>query len=125
MSEQSRVFMPQRPVVRNHNPTGATVGDPDSRIRWVDKYDLSPAERFGRLVSILPVGHGTSDPGAMMRSMEDALRDFSDWDFMLAVGDPFAIAMAVMTAARHNGGRVQLLKWNRGAGEYSPHLVMA
>lgn len=109
----SRVFMPQRPVVRNN------------LCRWVDKYDLSPAERFGRLVSIVPVGQGTSDVSQLMQYMDGALQDFSDSDCLLAVGDPFLIAMSVMVAARHNGGRVRLLKWHRDEGEYRPYLVMA
>lgn len=103
--------MPQRPVLK------------DAAGEWADKYDLSPAERFGRLVSILPVGRGTSDAGEMMRHMEGALQDFSDGDYMLAVGDPFAIAMAVLVASRYNGGRVQLLKWNRLERQYRAHVV--
>lgn len=119
MSEKSRVFMPQRPVYRNRDGSAGL----DGVSQWIDKYDLTPAERFGRLVSILPVGKGTSDAGVMMRGMEDALRDFSSDDYMLAVGDPFAIAMAVMVASRFNGGRVRLLKWVRDEGAYVPFEV--
>lgn len=121
MSERSRVFMPQRPVYRNRDGSAGLDDVP----QWIDKYDLSPAERFGRLVSILPVGKGTADVGRMMRHMEDALADFSGDDYMLAVGDPFAIAMAVMVASRFNGGRVTLLKWNRDEGTYHAHEVAA
>lgn len=114
----SRVFLPQRPVVKNY---GTASGGP----RWLDKYDLSPAERFGPLVELLPIGNSPSDLGSVMRHVEHGLRDFSADDHLLAVGDPVVLAIAVLVAARRTGGQVSLLKWDRLAREYSAHRVSA
>jgi hypothetical protein len=41
------------------------------------------------------------------------LRDFCDEDFLLAMGDPVAIAIASMVAGEVNNGKVNMLKWDR------------
>lgn len=110
---ESRVFLTQRPSFR----------DPVSG-EWRDKYDLRPAERFGRLVAVLPVGNIPRDVGQSVRMMEDALRDFGPSDHVLAMGDPVAIALCMLVLARRTGGRpISMLKWDRVAGEYAAHLV--
>ena len=42
-----------------------------------------------------------------------ATHGFTDADYVVAMGDPVAIAAAVHEAARVNGGRVRVLRWER------------
>jgi hypothetical protein len=46
------------------------------------------------------------------------LKDFSDDDYLLAAGDPSAIAVAGAVAAEANRGRFKLLKWDKSNKGY-------
>jgi len=102
----SRVFVLQRPVYK----------DPETR-QWVDKYDLSPAEAFGELVVVLPMGNVPADVGTTVREMQVALADFGPDDHLLAIGDPVAIGLAVLIAAGRSDV-VSMLKWDARARSY-------
>lgn len=108
-----RVFIVQRPAHYDRQRKG-----------WVNKYDLSPAKDHGELVFLLRPGNLFKDRLAdAVTRLERELRDFDDGDHLMAVGDPVAIAAAVMVAGRSNGGRVSLLKFDRISGTYDPYLV--
>lgn len=108
-----RVFVVQRPAFYDRDKRG-----------WVNKYDISPARKFGRLVYLLRPGNLYRDQlASALDSLREDLKDFSEEDHILAIGDPVAIAAAVMTAARSSGGRVSMLKYDRMAGEYDSYMV--
>jgi N-acetyl-beta-hexosaminidase len=44
--------------------------------------------------------------------MDFALRDFSDDDYLLLIGNPVFIGWATAIAAAYNEGRVNLLMWS-------------
>ena len=46
--------------------------------------------------------------------------NFNDDDYLLLTGDPAAIALAAAVAARQNGGRFKMLKWDRQTAKYFP-----
>jgi len=52
-------------------------------------------------------------PSPVIRLLSNKLREFSDDDFLLAMGDPVAIGIASMVAADVNNGKVNMLKWDR------------
>jgi hypothetical protein len=82
-------------------------------------HDLSPAIAFGKpKVLCSPTMSFSLDPTEMVRSMREGLRDFNDEDYLLAVGDPAAIAIASMLAAAMNNGRVKMLRWDRLVRQY-------
>lgn len=111
----SRVFVVQRPAVRDR-----TTGE------WLSKYDLTPAEAFGELVDVLPVGPTSWDAGVMTSQAERVLADFDDMsDHILAVGDPVAIAAVAIIAARfvEHGGGVSILKWDKRDQRYQSFRV--
>lgn len=111
----SRVFVVQRPAVRDR-ATG----------EWISKYDLTPAETFGELVDVLPIGPTTWNPAAMTAQAERVLQDFDDMqDHILAVGDPVAIAAVAMIAGRftEHGGGVSILKWDKRDQRYQSFRV--
>jgi hypothetical protein len=50
------------------------------------------------------------------------MKDFTDEDYLIAVGDPSVIAMAAAVAGEFNLGRFKLLKYDGRAKDY---LVVA
>lgn len=105
----SRVFLPQRPVVRQGG-------------EWVDKYPLDSLERYGQLVPCVDVGNIPRDVGQMARAIETSLEDFGPDDYLVALGDPIAIGLAFLALARLCRP-IRLLKFDRRSGEYSPVTV--
>jgi hypothetical protein len=104
----SVVYIPQE--VRKLNP----------RTRQFEAvHDLSPAIAFGKPEILCSATMSFSlDPSAMIKAMREGLRNFSDQDYLLAVGDPAAIAIASMLAAAMNNGRVKMLRWDRQVKQY-------
>lgn len=104
----SRVFVVQQPARFDH-----------TKKNFVPKYDLSPAAAHGRLVYLLGPGNIFKDRmDQATRQIARVLNDYSEDDCLLAVGDPVAIAAAVMIAGKRTGGFVRLLKWDRLSGAY-------
>lgn len=104
----SRVYVPQR-VMRWTSPSDHTL---------VPVHDLAPAERYGELVFLVPNGPVMVAATPMMRVIREKMRGFTDDDYVVALGDPAAIAAAVMVAGKYNHGRVRLLRWDRKMGDY-------
>ncbi len=103
----SVVFIPQE--TRRRNPmTGA----------FEPVHDLSPALAYGDLVLLHSPAAGGIDPKPMLEAMRRKLAAFSDDDYILATGNPAAIAAAVMIASALNRGRIKLLSWDRRTKQY-------
>ncbi len=87
--------------------------------RFVPKFDISPARKFGKLVLVLGPGNIFEDQLARsVIHMRQVLSDYSVRDYLLALGDPVAIAAAAMVASEETGGFVNVLKWSRVKREY-------
>jgi len=72
------------------------------------------AGRFGELVPMLPPGKQiTLSPAPIVRMFKSILKDYNDNDYILAMGDPAAIAIAAMVASDINHGLINILKWDR------------
>lgn len=109
----SRVFVVQQPAYYSTERGG-----------WVNKYDLSPARTHGELVFLLRPSNVPKDKLAeMTEHLDKLLEDFCEEDFILPVGDPVAIAAAVMIAGFHTGGVLRILKWDRFSGEYEAFVL--
>lgn len=73
-----------------------------------------PAAEYGELVFILPEGGQVfMNAAPTIQKVRAAMRDFSDADYILPVGDPIGIGIACTEAARANGGRYKQLKYDR------------
>lgn len=105
-----RVFVVQRPVFKGQGG------------RWEDKFDLSPAAEFGRLVECTPAGEMPRDVGELMRCLQSSMADFDEGDSLLLTGDPIAIALATLVARQAASG-VHVLKWDRILRAYERRLL--
>lgn len=109
----SRVFVVQRPSFRDKATN-----------EWKDKYDLSAAAQYGDLAYLLGTrGNIPQSTPATVRLLQEKLRDFTSEDYLVAIGDPVAIAAAAVIAAGRTGGMLRVLKWDRRIEGYLPYTL--
>lgn len=84
----------------------------------VKNIDLSPAAEYGEIQILMPHSQSMLAPVPTVRSLKEKLRNFTDNDYILPVGDPVLIATVSMLASEQNGGRVKFLKWDKRTGKY-------
>jgi hypothetical protein len=81
--------------------------------------DLSKAKEYGELISLLPqkliVGLSVVQ---VKQRLDTSLASFSNNDYLLLIGDPVAIGMAMTIAAKYSNGIVRTLKWDRQLQSY-------
>ncbi len=81
--------------------------------------DLSQLLDFGTVIQVFPshlswqLNPETIADFTSATNNFFAAHDFTDDDFVVAIGDPVVIAIFTHIAAEHNGGRVRVLKWDR------------
>jgi hypothetical protein len=80
------------------------------------KLDIRPAAEYGDVVQLLPEHEQCYDMDAAVRRVFSKLHKFSERDYILPIGHPVAIAIAVAIATRLNGGRAKLLVWDGAPG---------
>jgi len=99
-------------VVQNHASYDKSTG------LMVPRYDLSPAEEFGELVFLLSPINTPSKHEKAIAELRKKLRNFSDDDFLLLIGNPCFIGWATAIAADMNDGRVAMLQYNGSSKSY-------
>ena len=84
--------------------------------------DVTDATNFGDLEILIPAEEQTASFSTQptIRKLNRMLANFNDDDYLLLTGDPAAIALAAAVAARQNGGRFKMLKWDRQSAQYFP-----
>lgn len=99
----ARVFVVQEPLRRHPN---------HRKVEY--KYSLRPAEAYGELVVLLAWEdlHNPVNVPAMMTKLREGLQDFEDNDYLLAAGNPGAIAAAAIIAAEVTGWGCKMLVWD-------------
>ena len=80
--------------------------------------NIIPALDFGEIKILLSDSQITFSPEPYIFKLQKKLKDFSDEDYLLLVGDPVAIALAAMIAGSFNDGKVKFLKWDRQEKKY-------
>lgn len=80
--------------------------------------DLSAAASYGDLEVLIKSNNIGIALQPLVASLKHALRNFSDDDYILTVGDPVAIGLASTIAANANRGRVTFLRWDRQTRAY-------
>ena len=81
--------------------------------------NLVPARKYGKVRVLLPPNRQVVFSSApTVRRLREGLKNFSDKDYLLLIGDPAAIGIATSIASENNRGRYRLLKWDRQEAEY-------
>lgn len=109
MSANSRVFLVQN-------------------TRWVDpkdgrlkpKFDFTPATQFGRIVELLEPTASPFDLPPVVKRLHVGLSDYTTQDYLLLVGSPVLIGLAVAIAADVTDGHVAMLQWSGAQRCYFP-----
>lgn len=88
--------------------------------QWVPEFDLTPASEYGQIQVLMPPGNSFFSPVPVIRALKEKLKDFSDDDYLLPIGDPSIMVAAAMIAGEKTGGKIKLLKWDRFQQTYIP-----
>lgn len=86
---------------------------------WVPSVNLTPASAFGEVVVMLPPNANRLHIAPLITALREQMKEFSDEDYVIAVGDPSLIAAASCIAARKTG-TLRILKWDRQTTSYIP-----
>ena len=106
--KRARVFITHEPYERTDSGAVRSV------------FNFSPAMQYGDLTVLVPAQTSLLSSVPTVRTLRDKLRDFSDDDYLLPVGDPSIMMAAGAIAAEFNHGRVKVLKWDREQRRYLP-----
>ena len=88
----------------------------------VEKFDLSPARRYGELTFLLSPTAKPFRANSVLKDLQNGLKDYSDRDYLLLIGNPALIGFAAAIAANFNDGNLQLLQWS---GDLNQYLVIS
>lgn len=101
-------------------PIVYAVCEPTHKVDGVDVklINMAPAREYGDLVILLPTQHTLLAPVPTVRALREKLKNFTDEDYILLVGDPVLMATVAMVASDLNKGRVNYLKWDRRLRRY-------
>jgi hypothetical protein len=93
--------------------------DPHAKA-WRPKVNVHSATSYGQVVSLVPHEqvHAARVTQPTLVALRRQLKDFSDADYILPVGDISLVAMAVAVALDVNRRRAKLLRWSRDRKEY-------
>ena len=92
-------------------------------VQEVPKFNVLSAKKYGELELLLPPGQVILSAGPTVSRLKHKLRNFTYMDYLLLIGDPLAIGVAVAIASSANRGKVALLKWDRQEQQYYPLTV--
>lgn len=107
-----KVYVVQEPYRVRYDDAGNPIPYP--------ALNLDPARVYGELVHLLPQGNTTYAPAQTVRMIRDVMQDFTAQDYILPVGNPAVIGVAVAIAAQKNGGSVNVLHWDKRERAYHP-----
>ena len=103
----SKVFVPQQP----------SRFDAATRL-WIPTVNLDPAKAYGAVEVMLPPNANRLHTAPLIAALKDKMSEFTEDDYIVAVGDPSLIAAAACIAARKTGGLLKMLKWDRMSRNY-------
>ena len=90
-------------------------------VQEVSGRNILSAEKYGELELLLPNNSQiVLSSGPTVRRLSQKLKNFSDDDYLLLMGDPSAIGIACAIASSNNRGRFKCLKWDKREFRYYP-----
>ena len=85
------------------------------------KYNVLGAQKFGEIVTLLPVySQIILSPGPLVIKLRTLLKNFTTNDYLLLSGDPAIIGVVCSLVADQTNGKYKLLKWDRQEKTYYP-----
>lgn len=103
--ERPKVYIIQEPL-KNQNGVMVPV------------FDFRSVVEYGDPVICLPTGRVALTPGPTIDKLWEVLKDFTDNDYIVSVGDPSAIFAAAMILSFINIGKAKILKWDKKHEKY-------
>ena len=96
--------------------------------KWVDpkdnklkpKYNFEPARKYGEIEYLLNPSSSPFDLEPVLEKLRSKLENFCDDDYLLLVGSPVLLGLAVAVAADINNGYVAMLQWSGAKRDYIP-----
>ena len=83
--------------------------------------NILSAEKYGELVLLLDSDRQVVLSAApTIKTLKLKLKNFSDDDYLLLMGDPVAIGIACAIACENNRGKMKCLKWDKREMRYYP-----
>lgn len=75
---------------------------------------------YGEIVELLSPTAKPFNPAPLVEELYIKLEKFSSADYIICIGNPILLSMAVTIAADINNGKVRLLQWHGHRNEYTP-----
>ena len=82
------------------------------------KFDYDTAGKYGDVVILVPHGQSLVSSVPVVRQLVHQLRNFTQDDHLLPLGDPAIMAAAAAIAAKNSNGVMNVLKWDRREQAY-------
>lgn len=101
-------------VVQQQMRFDQALGELVPRFPLIDK-----AQKFGKMEFLLSPSAHPFNPETVLGDLHSKLRNFTDADLLLLIGNPALIGMATTIAAHYNSGRVRMLQWSGRHSEYT------
>ena len=86
----------------------------------VPRYDLGPATEYGEVVELLSPTAKPFRPKPIIEELYIKLEQFGPEDYIICIGNPILLALAVNIACDINCGQVKLLQWQNQSQRYVP-----
>lgn len=86
--------------------------------RWVPVMNLDPAKQFGDIEILLPPDGGRIPAKDITQIIAKGLKPITPQDWLLAIGDPLAIGVMMIYAARYLNGELRVLRWDKRSSQY-------
>ena len=85
------------------------------------KINIMGAREYGDFKFLLPeLSQIIFSTGPLIFKLRQALKNFSEKDYLLLTGDPAIIGVACSIASDMTNGKYKLLKWDRQERKYYP-----
>lgn len=86
--------------------------------QMVSVMDFRKVLEYGDPVICLPGGRIGLAPGPTIDRLKESLRDFTDDDYIVPVGDPTGMFIAAMVVGEMNRQKCNILKWDKDSKQY-------
>lgn len=84
---------------------------------WVPTVSVDAAKEFGEIVVMLPPEASRLDANSIVTLLKTAMTNFGEDDYILALGNPMAIAIVAALADRASSP-LRLLQWDKQTRRY-------